>query len=183
MIPIANYSCLRDLACSCCSCGCPGLVCKTNHAWSFSAGPLLSDTDKLSHLVTKHSTQFEKESTAASAKGSDHNVLLPSLLRSHTTLMLQQCGWTVLESLFRLLSPVGLRQFIMFLRAFENAEQEIEEWRGWMWACLLIGFQLGLALTHHQLFWTGMRFGFLLKQQACLSAPLCPFRSLIRPCM
>ena len=81
--------------------------------------------------------------------------------------MVQQIGWCLLESIFRVLSTVGLRQFIRWLRDYEDPAKSPQERIGWMWACLLIGFQLGLALTHHQLFWYGMRLGFLLKQQVC----------------
>lgn len=139
------------------------------------AGPLLSTTDRLSSLVATYSKQFANESKLASARGSKRNALLHSLLRSHKALMIQQSGWVVLESLFRLLSPVGLRQLIRWLRAYEDPDQSPQERYGWMWAGLLIAFQLGLALTHHQLFWCGMRLGFLLKQQV-FSFPYHPVR-------
>ena len=79
---------------------------------ALDAGPLLSTTDRLSSLVASYSKQFNKQSVNASSRRSERNVLLHSLLRSHSALMVQQLGWCSLESLFRVLSPVGLRQFI-----------------------------------------------------------------------
>jgi ABC-type multidrug transport system fused ATPase/permease subunit len=131
------------------------------------AGPLLSTADKLGHLEATYSKHFTKLSHDKSFTRSGRNVFLHALLRAHAWLMLQLSTWAVLESLFRLLSPLCLRQFLHWLRDYENAEKQPQERVGWMWACLLILAQVGLALTHHQLFWYGMRFGFLLKQQVC----------------
>ena len=142
---------------------------KQNGLQVLDAGPLLSDSDRLSNLVAAYSKQFTKESSRVKNwRNSNRDLLLHSLLQSHATLMGLQSVLSLVEILFRLLSPVGLRQFIQWLRDYEDPDEAPQERYGWMWAGLLIAFQLCLLLTHHQLFFCGMRLGFLLKQQVRL---------------
>lgn len=130
------------------------------------AGPLLSTRDRVDNLFAAFHAPYSKQLNRPSGKArKQRNAFLYAIFRSHLGDMLWQCFWTLLESAFRIGSPVALREFVKWLRDYEDVEQETDDADGWMWAALLCLFGVGLALAHHQLFWCGMRLGFQMKQQ------------------
>lgn len=78
-------------------------------------------------------------------------------------MLLQSC-LTCSVSTFRVLSVVSFRQYIRWLRDQDGAANK-EAWYGWMWALLLIAFQLLMIFSQHQQIFFGMRLGLRLKQQ------------------
>lgn len=130
------------------------------------AGPLLSARDRVDRLVATFEAPYRKELSKVPAKAKkQRNAFLYAIFRSHLGYMLQQSFWTVLESGFRIGSPVALRQLVKWLSDYEDEETDTDDRDGWLWAVLLCLFGVGLALAHHQLFWCGMRLGFQMKQQ------------------
>lgn len=129
------------------------------------AGPLLSGRDRVDHLVATFNEPYHKALSNVTEKGrKQRNAFLYAIFRSHLGYMLLQSAWTVLESAFRIGSPVALRQLVKWLSDYESPKPT-QDADGWMWAVLLCLFGVGLALAHHQLFWCGMRLGFQMKQQ------------------
>lgn len=135
------------------------------------AGPLLSARDRVDNLVSTFNAPYTRELSRTSSQAKkQRNAFLYAIVRSHLGYMLLQCFWTVLESAFRIGSPVALRQLVKWLSEYEDGEKDTDDAVGWMWAVLLCLFGVGLALGHHQLFWCGMRLGFQMKQQVLLRA-------------
>eukprot|EP00892_Ulva_mutabilis_P006809 jgi/Ulvmu1/44/UM001_0047.1 len=130
------------------------------------AGPLLSASDRVDHLVATFNQPYQQALSKVTPRGrKQRNAFLYAIFRSHLGYMLLQAFWTVLESAFRIGSPVALRQLVKWLSDYESPKAT-DDADGWMWAVLLCLFGVGLALAHHQLFWCGMRLGFQMKQQA-----------------
>jgi len=86
---------------------------------------------------------------------------------------------TPISSLCRLVSPVVLRQFLLWLQAYGAGQNPIA-WKGWGLAVLLGFGGFVMAILHHQLFFVGMRTGYLMRQQAIAAIhskarePSCP---------
>ena len=152
--------------------------------------PLLSECDHVEALVRGYEKGYSHEREQAEAKLAAEKVpfrrngFLRALLRANAHRMALHCVWTACELAFRVLSPFALRQLVRWLQRYDAGAPGTEEATGWLWACMVIVFGLGLVLSHHQLFWVGMRLGFQLKQQArapCAHAPPRPADVHSRP--
>jgi hypothetical protein len=135
--------------------------------------PVLSPCDRIDAAVRRYEEHYDlhKEQGDVTKEKIKHNLsqngFLLALLRAHASLMLLHSLWALLEMAFRVLSPYALRQLIRWLQRYDQKLPGTKERNGWMWAALVVLLGLGLTLAHHQLFWVGMRFGFVMKQQVC----------------
>ncbi|DBA68013.1 TPA: hypothetical protein ACH3X2_014044 [Trebouxia sp. C0005] len=76
--------------------------------------------------------------------------------------------WTLMEVAVRLLSPLLLRQLLLWLEGNKayGSKGGYSVGLGWLWAILLGTSGYLSTLTHHQAFWYGMHGGFMMRQQA-----------------
>ncbi|KAG2488022.1 hypothetical protein HYH03_013329 [Edaphochlamys debaryana] len=87
-----------------------------------------------------------------------------TLLRLYWGQMILESLWVLVEVAQRLGTPVALREFLRWLQAYDAGENP-PEWRGWVMAGVLGLCGSTMIIIHHQLFWIGMRNGFLMRQQ------------------
>ena len=71
--------------------------------------------------------------------------------------------WTMLEVVVRLLSPLILRQLLLWLQA-SKAGDAPPVWQGWLLALALGSGGFFMSFLHHQLFFEGMVMGFNCRQ-------------------
>lgn len=55
--------------------------------------------------------------------------------------------------LYRLSSPVILRQYLTWLQRIAVAPPGTPVWPGWLWALGVAAGGMGMTLVHHQFFW------------------------------
>ena len=138
--------------------------------------PLLSKKDHIHAAVQtyeRHYSRDQERRDATRDRSSDgvaRNGFLVAILRSHIREMALHSFWAVFELAFRVLSPWALRELVRWLQTYDADKSSVREGDGWLWASLVVLFGLGLVLSHHQLFWVGMRLGFGMKQQVPPSA-------------
>jgi hypothetical protein len=132
--------------------------------------PLLSPQDDISALVGRLAQRYSlNDELDASAKGgSRRNGIWWALLAAHAPEMLLHTFWLLFEMCFRLSTPFALLKFVKWLREWDEDDPGASESQGWMWAALVCVLSTGLAMSHHQLFWVGMRMGYGMKQQVRL---------------
>ena len=138
------------------------------------AAPLLSEQDHIAHAVRTYERRYSRDrERAASKRGGAaaqdsiwRNGFARAILRSHVPEMLLHSFWAAAEVAFRVLSPFALRGLVRWLQQYDSDKESVSQGTGWLWASLVVVFGAGLALSHHQLFWVGMRMGLGMKQQA-----------------
>ena len=138
------------------------------------AAPLLSRQDHITHAVRTYERRYSRDRERAAAKCGGaaaqdsiwQNGFARALLRSHAPELLLHSFWAAAELAFRVLSPFALRGLVRWLQQYNRDKESVSQGTGWLWACLVVIFGAGLALSHHQLFWVGTRMGLGMKQQA-----------------
>ena len=132
--------------------------------------PLLHGSDRVEVAVREFDAAYsvDKEQVGARAPGARsawrRNGFLYALLRVHTGELIGQCAWALIEIASRVLAPYALRQLVRWLILYSEG-QDMEERTGWLWVAAVSALGLLVTISHHQLFWIGMRLGFRLKQQ------------------
>jgi hypothetical protein len=161
------------------------LLIKISHSWGAEllergrkagltpddALPLLSKQDQVYSLVRRYGAGYGVHQAAQQAKGALgrekilQNGFLHTIVTAHISSLALHSFYTALELAFRVLSPFALRQLVMWLQHYDAKKPGTKEGFGWLWTALVIVFGFGLIISHHQLFWVGMRMGFQMKQQ------------------
>lgn len=134
---------------------------------------LMPSSEKTDILANEFEARYQAVKAAmgpAASKPSPAvlNITFKTLIGLHAPEMLLNCVWTALEIAVRLLGPVILRQFLIWLQDYNDGNTN-EQWQGWMLAVALGSTGLAMAILHHQLFWAGMHTGFSMRQQ-CVAA-------------
>jgi hypothetical protein len=114
-------------------------------------------------LLTCRYAREEAAESKRAHKGA-RNLFSFTLLRVHLPDMAVQGSLTVFVSMFRVLSAVGFRGYIRWLKQAKGNSNTDDGW-GWMWALLLIAFQVLQIMCQHKQIWCGMRMGLHLKQE------------------
>lgn len=123
---------------------------------------------RLGCMLCRYACEEEAAQSKSSAKET-RNLFLYTLLRCNIRLMIVQSALAACVSLCRVLTAVGFRQYVRWLLTQEGDETEGGPpsgwWYGWMWAGLLIVFQIGSVVGQNQQFWCGSRLGHRWTQQ------------------
>lgn len=113
--------------------------------------------------------------------GTGRNVAAWTFLHLYWPRLLLHSMWLLTEIVMRVSAPLVLREFLQWQVAASAAEAVAgasggggggqvvgapPEWQGWLLALALGALGFSISVVHHQFFWTGMRMGFGMRQQA-----------------
>lgn len=79
------------------------------------------------------------------------NLVLRALIKQHAYSLLMQFLLTIGSMCSRLLGPLSIRWFLMWLRDYNNGEAEMS--RGWLWGFVIVVSPLAFTLFRSQVFW------------------------------
>lgn len=79
--------------------------------------------------------------------------------------MITQGLFILAVSTFRVLTAIGFQQYLQWLQSDGERGAEGGVWYGWMWAGLLVFFQMAQVLCEHRQDWCGSRLGYRWTQQ------------------
>lgn len=79
------------------------------------------------------------------------NPVLYALIKQHSRMLLAHFSLTISTMVARLLGPLGIRWFLIWLREYKDGKAEASE--GWLWGLLILVSPAGMALLNNQVFW------------------------------
>lgn len=79
------------------------------------------------------------------------NPVLRALIKQHAGLLLTHFLLTFGAMCFRLLGPLSIRWFLMWLSDYKDGDAKGHE--GWLWGLLIVVSSVGMTFFNHQVFW------------------------------
>lgn len=141
--------------------------------------PLLSECDIVTNCVRRYDALYNRQHEQEDSREqrlhghARRNGFQSAILRAQTRAFLMHSGFALIEVTLRVTAPLLLRGLIQWLEDYDSAGAAPEEYLGWAWAIAFGCTGIFMTLVHHQLFWVGMRMGYVMKQQVrTLSAGL-----------
>eukprot|EP00210_Caulerpa_lentillifera_P007445 g7115.t1 len=118
-----------------------------------SAASINPLTESIEELTMKFYQIFNKlENDADNCKKTPStNPVIWTLIRQHTSLILTQFVLLTGALCSRLLGPLSIRWFLVWLGEYKDQKEEIHD--GWLWGFFLAVAPIGIVLFIHQFYW------------------------------
>eukprot|EP00210_Caulerpa_lentillifera_P001049 g1012.t1 len=119
------------------------------------------DSNPLNETIEDLTTEFyriynrQEKETNNSEKTHLMNPVMRTLIKQHAYLLLRHFMLTIGLLIGRLIGPLSLRWFLIWLSDYK--EGNAERYKGWLWGLLLIASPIFMSLFNHHTFWAGYK--------------------------
>eukprot|EP00210_Caulerpa_lentillifera_P006269 g5988.t1 len=120
-------------------------------------------TENIKDLTTEFYRIYNnlKTDSAKFTKPVIMNPVMHTLIKQHASSFLMQFVLTVGMLCSRLLGPLAIRFFLIWLSNYKKGDAE--KFEGWLWGLLLIASPVAMTLFNHQVFWAAFKLGWKTK--------------------